>query len=199
MTEHNSITMTEMLSAAKKTMRDNGFMEVTACDLKAIDSANYGLFEDAYSLVAIVVCETWSDLFKDWADVQASFVDLISSHFSRDDSKAWDCYLLLWTPDLVPLDKSDDHRAIRYDTGRVRKLISTGAEIRNLADVPLALIPLLPITESISSSTNDDVLDRLPTLLEIKELPKQTIRSAVEAFQQSESLVEAIHQTGGVE
>lgn len=197
MTERAGITTTDMLSAARETLLANGFTEVTLYHLDRIDLSNQGLYEDSYSLVAIVVFETWSDLFHEWPDAQASFVDLISGHISRDENKTWDCYLLLWTPDFVPHDKSEERQAIRYDTGRVRKLIASGGEIRELGDISTALLPLLPITESASASTEESVLDQIPELLASQELPWLTIRAVVDAFHKRESLVEALHNVGG--
>jgi hypothetical protein len=160
-----TVTMTDMLSAAKEALARNGFTEVTLYHLADIDRSNQGLFEDPYSLVAIVVFETWPNLFDQWSGVQASFVELISEHISRDEKKSWDCYLLLWTPDFVPPAEWEERQSIRYDTGRVRKLIASGDEIQELADVSTALLPLLPITESASASTDESVLGQLPALL----------------------------------
>jgi hypothetical protein len=197
MTERAGVTTTDMLSTARETLLANGFAEVTLYHLDRIDLSNQGLYEDPYSLVAIVVFETWSDLFHEWTEAQASFVELVSEHISRDESKTWDCYLLLWTPDLVPRDKSEERQAIRYDTGRVRKLMASGAEIRELGDISTALLPLLPITESASASTEESVLDRIPAILESNELSQSTIRTVVDAFRKRESLVEALHNSGG--
>ena len=158
MTEKTGITTTDMLSAARETLLENGFTEATSHHLDGIDRSHQALYEDSYSLVAIVVFETWSDLLREWPEAQSSFVELISENISRDESKTWDCYLLLWTPDLFPRDKSEERQAIRYNTGRVRKLIASGAEMRELGDVSTALLPLLPITESTSASTRDSRL-----------------------------------------
>ena len=196
MTDHTTITATDMLSAARETLVRNGFAEVTLYSLAKIDSSNQGIFEDPYSLVSIVVFETWSDLFREWSEAQASFVELISEHISKDEKKRWDCYLVLWTPDFIPPAELEERQLIRYDTGRVRKLIASGEEIRELADVATALLPLLPIAENVSASTQESVLDRIPALLESKELPQTIIRAVVEAFEKQESLVEAIHNYG---
>jgi hypothetical protein len=197
MTHRATVTTTDMLSAARETFVNNGFTEVTLYNLAEVDSSNYDLFEDPYSLVAIIVFETWSDLFRGWSEAQASFVDLISEHISKDERKSWDCYLLLWTPDIVPPAQFQKRQSIRYDTGRVRKLIASGEEIRELADVEAALLPLLPITGNVSASTGESVLDRIPALLETKGLPRTTIRAVVDAFERQESLVESLHNDGG--
>jgi hypothetical protein len=197
MTQKTRITSTDMLSAAREILLRNGFREATLHYLKDVDRSNQALYEDPYSLVAIVVFATWSDLLRDWPEAQASFVELISENISRDESKTWDCYLLLWTTDLFPRDKSEERQAIRYNTGRVRKLIASGAEIRDLGDVSTALLPLLPITESTSASMEESVLDRIPTLLESEAISQLTIRNVIDAFHKRESLVEALHKSGG--
>ncbi|QDV74284.1 hypothetical protein [Botrimarina mediterranea] len=199
MTEKAGMTLTDMLSTAREVLLTNGFSEASSYRLCGIDASNQGLYEDSYSLVAIVVFEAWSDLLREWTGAQAAFVDLISEHIERNESKTWDCYLLLWTPGLFPRDKSDEHQAIRYDTGRVRKLIASGAELQELGDVSTALLPLLPITERSDTTAEDSVLDRVPALLESNELPQSVIRAVVNAFHKRESLIEALHNFGKVQ
>lgn len=199
MKDFSVVTTTNLLSAAREVLTRSSFSEVTAYELSGIDSSNQCLFEDPYSLVAISIFETWRDLADHWKNIQASFVELISDHIPRDEGKIWDCYLLLWTPGLVPIRELPTKRRIQYDTGRVRKLVTSGDDIQELADVETALLPLLPIVEHVIESTQAGVLDRIPEFLESNELPKIIIRSVVQAFEKNDSLVESIHKHGDAE
>lgn len=184
---------TELLAAARDVLTRNGFTEVTAYRLSGFDSSFTCIFEDPYSLVAIVFYETWGDLKRSWVDAQTAFVELISSHISREEQKSWEGYLLLWTTDFVTPSEVEHRQEIQYNTGRVRKLVSTGEHLKEIVDVRHALLPLLPISESFQSTDGEGVLDRIPELLASNDLPKEKIRAVVKAFEVQESLMEAIH------
>lgn len=196
MTNYNVITTTNLISAAKEVFEKNGFAEVTMYALSGIDSSNHCLYEDPYSLVALVVFETWADLSNMWQEIQSTFVELISDHISSTENKRWDCYLLLWTPDRIPSTEVEIRRRIQYDTGRVRKLIATGDDLHEIVDVGNALLPLLPLTESVLTSSQSSILDRIPEILSTTELPKDKIQVVVRAFEQNESLIEALYDYG---
>lgn len=189
----NSNSPTELLAAARDILERNGFSEITKHELAGFDASSNCMFEDLYSLVAIVFYNTWDDLKRDWELAQTAFVELISDHISRNEQKSWEGYLLLWTTDLVPLSEVETRQQIQYNTGRVRKLISSGEHLKEIADVNQALLPLLPITDSFNQSADKDVLKRLPELLESTELPKEKIQAVVDAFEDNESLIEAMH------
>lgn len=196
MTDHTTLTTTQLLAEAKTTLASNGFTEVTLYRLQGIDSSNQCIFEDSYSLVAIVAFELWSNLIDEWHKAQTSFVELTSNHISEKEKKIWDCYLVLWTPDMAPMDQGDKKKTIRYDTGRVRKLIASGEDIREIADVKIALLPLLPIGENFCRSSEASVLDRIPDLLKSDELTKETIKLVIDAFEKQEPLFECIQSSG---
>ncbi len=199
MTDRAFLSTTDIISVTKETLKENGFSEVTSFKLSRIDSRSQCIFEDPYSLVAIVVFETWADLSREWSVAQTSLVELISDNISKEENKSWDCYLVLLTPNTTELSEIEERQSIQYDTGRVRKLIASGEDIRELADVKTALLPLLPITETFSASAQEEVLHRLPVILESNELPRAKIRAVVEAFEMQKSLVETIHNYGDTE
>lgn len=187
---------TELLSGADEVLRNNGFTQVTKYGLEGIDSVNQSIFEDAFSIVAITVFSTWAELFEGWSEAQSALVELVSEHVAKDEKKVWDCYLLLWTLDLVPLGLTDKRRSIQYDTGRVRKLISSGDDFKQLSDIERCLLPLLPIDRDLSQTNEPNILNRLPALLESTEVSRQMTEAVVSAFESQESLADAIHRIG---
>jgi len=184
---------TELLAAAREILASNGFTEVTQHQLPGFDSSFSCIFEDAYSLATIVFYNTWNDLLRNWQVAQTAFVELISEHISRDEQKSWEGYLLLWTTDFVPTSDVEKAQQIEYNTGRVRKLISTGEHLTQIGDVAQVLLPLLPITESFTKTTDEGVLARIPSLLQSNELPEHKIRAVIDAFEGNQSIFEAIH------
>jgi len=194
---NNSLSPTDLLAACRDILSKNGFSEVLDFHLFNLDANTHCLFEDAYSLAAVVVYETWSDLLHGWIDAQTSFVELISNHISKEEQKSWEGYLLIWTTDFVPISEIDERQRIQYDIGRVRKLVSTGENLNELADIERALLPLLPISDSFEQKKETSILERIPNLLATKELPKEKIRAVIDAFETQNSALESLHNLGG--
>ncbi|MDA1052172.1 MAG: hypothetical protein O3C40_17070 [Planctomycetota bacterium] len=197
MSNNGSLSQTELLAAATSVLCKHGFSEVDGVALARIDRGSHRLFEDAYSIVAVIAFPNWIELINGWIEAQASLVELMSEHLSRDEYKAWEGYLALLTPGLVPTAEQQQIERIRYDTGRVRKLISTGMQLREVSDVEDALLPLLPLQESMQDSSEDTVLSRLPELLQGPNLPSDSIRTVVDAFLKQEPLIESLHKHMG--
>jgi hypothetical protein len=187
------ITSSEILACASSLLVRNGYEEGTNVALSDIDRGSHRIFEDAYGIVAVVVFSSWQDLVAKWTDVQGAFVELISTSVAREESKSWEGYLALLTPGLVAESEQGQIERISQDTGRVRKLITTGAHLQDQSDVETALLSLLPLQEAAEVSSNDNILSRLPNLLSGPNLSKEAISSVVQAFQEQSPLVEALH------
>lgn len=191
---NGSLSPTELLATATSVLCKHGFSEVENLALAGIDQGSHRLFEDPYTIVAVIAFPTWSDLASGWIESQASLVELISKYLSRDAYKAWEGYLALLTPSLVPTSEQQQIERIRYDTTRVRKLVSTGSQLKEVSDVEDALLPLLPLHERITESSADTILDRLPQLLQGRNLTSDAIETVVEAFLTQEPLIESLHK-----
>jgi len=202
MPSNGHLSPSEILAAASSILRTHGFIEGKTVQLSGIDPGSHRLFEDSYSVVAVVAFSNWHDLVRSWSDAQTAFVELISDNVSSEESKSWDGYLVLLTSSVVP---EGDHALIdriRYDTTRVRKLISTGEQLREVSDIEDALLPLLPlfdvpvfdVPEALSPEA---VLNRLPTLLKGPELSEDVIKAVVDAFLAHEPLIESLHKIAG--
>lgn len=151
------------------------------------------VFEDSYGIVALHIYDTWDQLIEDWPVAQGQLVDLISEHLSRPEPKAWEGYLALFTTGPSTGDRASVVE-LRYDTNRVRKLVSTGEELQTLDDVRTALLPLLPLDLEPPSATRAGVLDFLPDLMADEAAPREVIEVLVDAFLSNSSIVERLHE-----
>jgi hypothetical protein len=186
-----SLTTSQLLAAASQTLIAGGYSAVP--DPPNWTSSNARVFEDAYGIVAVVVYETWSDLVAQWPDAQGQLVELISEYLARPEAKAWEGYLALLTPVAAPLEARSKIAEIRYDTGRVRKLVATGDELQTLDDVKRALLPVLPLEVEAQLESGAGLLDRLPKLLAAQDIHEDLTRVVVVAFENNQTLLEQLH------
>ncbi len=152
------------------------------------------VFEDSYGIVALHIYDTLEQLMEDWPVAQGQLVDLISEHLSRPEPKAWEGYLALFTTGPSTADDRASVVELRYDTNRVRKLVSTGEELETLEDVRTALLPLLPLELEPPSAARAGVLDLLPDLMADEEAPREVIEVLIDAFVGNSSIVERLHE-----
>ncbi|MDZ4852650.1 MAG: hypothetical protein SGI77_25455 [Pirellulaceae bacterium] len=197
MSGNGSLSQTDILAAASSVLCRHGFAEVESFSLSGIDQLRHRLFEDAYTIVAVISFSSWKELSGSWIEAQASLVELMSEQLSKDEFKAWEGYLVLLTTGVVPTNEEPQVERIRYDTARIRKLVSTGSQLREVSDVEDALLPVLPLQEGIPNSTSDAVMNSLPELLHSEVLHADAIRCVVNAFLNQEPLAEAMHKYMG--
>ena len=186
-----SLTTSQLLAAASETLLAGDYSAVAAPPNWT--NSNARVFEDAYGIVAVVVYETWSDLVAQWPDAQGQLVELISEHLARPEAKAWEGYLALLTPVAAPLEARSQIAEIRYDTGRVRKLVATGDELQTLDDIKRALLPVLPLEVGAQLESGVGLLDRLPKLLAAQGIDEDLTRVLVVAFENNQILLEQLH------
>jgi len=190
-----ALTTTELVAAASEFLTNAGFRRFEDFDQAAWSSTSPRIFEDAYSVAAVVPFETWKELADQWLDAQAALAELISEHIGRGEAKAWEGYLVLLTPSALSADarrKADD---IRRDTTYVRKLVGTGEELRRGPDVVDILLPLLPLEVTEAASGSQEALDLLPDLLARRDVSKEAVRVIVEAFREQQPLVESLYRS----
>jgi hypothetical protein len=180
MSELTPLTATNMLTAASEALLGASYRPVSEETLSGKLVPGMKVFEDVYTIVGVVVYETWSELANCWQDAQANIVQLISDHIGAAEPKAWDGYLVLLTPSLV--DDPLQIEAIRYNTTRLRKLVGTGRDLRRLGDIQAFLAPLLPIETDLDKEEPLSVLDSLPGILAEKGIPEGATRTLLEAF-----------------
>lgn len=181
-------TATQVLGAATELLVANGF--VSAHEIELESGQPLRIFEDRLSVVGLVYFDTWRALEDNWVGAQGALVELMSSGLTRSDPKSWEGYLLLFTPD-EPTDALALDR-IRRDTTRLRKLVTTGSELRSITEVSSALLPVLPLTLSDRPLEGGRILDRLPELLATSGTSPELTRLVVEAFEENRSPMEEI-------
>src|SRR4051812_13645121 len=93
------LTTTDLIAAVSKVLSDGHYRQVTRGG-EGWDTATSRLFEDEYNVVGVAVFETCGELLESWPDLQGSLVNVISQHIGREESKAWDGYLVLLSPGL---------------------------------------------------------------------------------------------------
>ena len=182
------LTSNEVLGAATEHLLSAGFTSAQEIILDTGEVVR--CFEDSVSIVALVGFATWTALEVGWIDAQSALVGLLSQQLSRNDPKAWEGYLLLFTLDDPPNAAALD--SIRRDTTRLRKVVTTGIELESLSDVDRALLPVLPLTSSRIDNTLGRVLDRLPELLADAEIDHNLVRRVVAAFDDNRGPMEEI-------
>jgi hypothetical protein len=154
------------------------------------------VFEDPYGIVAVHVFDTWQQLVDRWNVAQGQLVDLISTYLRGPEPKAWEGYLVLLTPGLLPAAEAVALNELRNDTNRVRKIVATGADLGSLDDVRGALLPLLPLALEDSTPPRTGVLELLPELLGSSGVSQVVTGVVIDAFAANESILERLHELG---
>lgn len=181
-------TGTQVIGAATELLLEHGFLSTG--ELETPNGHTVRTFEDQLSIVGITFFDTWRALEMNWPEAQGAVVELMSTRLTRSDPKSWEGYLLLLTTDealdSLALDK------IRRDTTRLRKLVTTGSELRSIASVRTALLPVLPLELDGSRGEGGRILDRLPQLLAPTGIDPELTRRVVLAFDENRSPMEEI-------
>ena len=134
--------------------------------------------------------------FERWPDAQAALVDMVSTRLGKSEPKSWDVYLVLLTAAFADTIDAREVNAIRYDTTRVRKLISTGNELKALEDVRRTLLPLLPVTP-VALEPQRDVFELLVDALAARGIDRDDVSRLVLAFSKNEALIPALNRGPG--
>ena len=190
---NTAFTTTTLIADAARVLQDSGFRAVDPSATGTWRATESRVFEDAYSVVCVAVYETWAALSSQWADDQANLVELISRHFARTDAKAWDGYLVLLTPSVVPATQRQEAIEIQRNTVHVRKLFAAGDELETVDPVHRTLLPLLPL-EIQEAERPENVLHTLPPLLVRHGVDEEVSRVAIAAFLDQRPIAEAIHR-----
>ena len=190
---NTAFTTTTLIADAARVLEDSGFRTVDPSATGTWRATEARVYEDAYSVVCVAVYETWAALSSRWADDQANLVELISRHFARTEAKAWDGYLVLLTPSVVPATERQEAIEIQRNTVHVRKLFAAGDELETVDPVHRTLLPLLPL-EIQEAQRPENVLHTLPALLARHGVNEEASRVAIAAFLDQRPISEAIHR-----
>ena len=182
-TRNTAFTVTSLIAAATGILADAGFNPAQQSAKESWRATVARVYEDPYSVVCVAVYETWAELSSAWAEDQANLVALISTHFARNEAKAWDGYLVLLTPSVVPTNERLTAINIQRNTLHLRKLLAGGEELRSVSAVRRALLPLLPLEEHVALESRG-VLDTLPSLLADRGVDEEAVQVAIAAFRE---------------
>lgn len=192
----DQLTATSILAEATRVLLDSGYRQADS-GARPFMEGLARVFEDRYGIVGVVVYDTWESLRSGWPNAQGALVEIMSASLGPAEPKAWEGYLVLFTPASPSPDAALEPLEIRRDTVRLRKLVATGEELSTLEAVGDALLPLLPLASASGRDSGEDVLDLLPAAL-APEIEEATTRRLIEAFRRNEPLMEQLHRGGGV-
>lgn len=187
----DALTTSQVLGAATELLAEGSYSSVPT---PSSWPGTARVFEDSYGIVALHIFDTVAHLMEGWPVAQGQLVDLISEHLTRPEPKAWEGYLALFTTGPSRADDRASVVELRYDTNRVRKLVSTGEELETLDDVRTALLPLLPLKLDPPSTARAGVLDLLPDLMADEETRREVIEVLIDSFVGNSSIVERLHK-----
>ncbi|MEA2634312.1 MAG: hypothetical protein QOH92_1079 [Chloroflexota bacterium] len=193
-TESVALSATQIMAAAASILVGGGYRQAQAGLGDEWTDESARLFEDPYSVVAVLVFPTWAELKERWPQAQASLVTAITRSISSADPKVWEGYLVLLTPSTAGPDRAILD-SVRRDTSRVRKLVATGEELRHLLDVEQLLSGLLPLdVHHAQKMLPEDPLNHLPSLPALRNVPRDAIKLIVDAFRDQQPMLDRLHQ-----
>ena len=194
MSTENLLTSTDILAAASEALTLGGYRRISESTTQNI-AGSARIFEDPYSVVQLVVYETWADLETNWTDAQAVIVELISKYVVATEPKAWDGYLVLLTPSILPTEGQEQAIQIRNNFNRVRKFLGTGDELKTTSDVERLLLPLLPLFGEVPRVDQPTrALDVLPEILSKRGIKRGAVETLVKAFTEHKPLLENLNR-----
>lgn len=186
------LTMSSLRAATDEVLTSAGFCQIP--DPPDWGNDYGGVYEDPYSIVGLAIFETWAALATQWLDLQVALAQLISENFAGSEPKAWEGYLVLLTPSIVPDSAQQDANDIRRNTQHLRKLLGTGDDIAAIGQVERLLFPLLPLHVVNAEAGSGDALALLPQILGEQGIDPDAVRVAIEAFTAQQPIVERLHE-----
>jgi hypothetical protein len=186
------LTSTSLAAAAADALERAGYK---VAPTHGAWQANWGrVYEDPYSIAAVAVFETWEALQEQWLALQSALAGLIAENLAKAEPKAWEGYLVLLTPSIVPSEFQGEATDIRRNTQHLRKLLGTGDEMTTLSDVDRVLLPLLPLPAAEGPEASASALALLPSILSERGINRAAVETVVQAFTSQQPLLERLHE-----
>lgn len=192
----DELSGTQLLAAASDVLGGSGYVSATMPSYDHATAYMSRVFEDRFGIVAVCIFESWGRLVDEWPEAQGQLVDLMSEILRRPEPKAWEGYLVLMTPGLMPPGEGTIIYGIRADTNRVRKLVAAGDELGTLEDIRNFLLPLVPLELDESLSGESDLLGSLPELLQEQGVAARVTSIVLQAFAGNASIFQHLHDLG---
>ena len=189
-----SLTTTILLATVTERLVESGYSRISESRLEAFGLVDTRAFEDPYGVVVVVAWKTCDALLGEWTRAQSVLIELISAHYSKTDSKAWDGYVVLLTGAEPTPEQTRALDLLRYNTAHARKIVATGTELRTISDVEWVLATLLPLDVEMGIAQPSSVLERLPDIVADKDVSKYIVEDVVAAYTDGRPVMEAIHR-----
>ena len=188
------LTTTGLLAAAQNALIEARYklLDVATDQPSLYDRAR--LLQNRYSVVMIATFETWETLVETWPDYQNATVEAMSQFLRQGEAKAADGYLVLLTPNPVPVGQMSNANQIRSDTARLRKLLGTAEDLRTISDVRKVIASLLPLAVPPGDGSGDGSLDALPRILQQHGIEPAATEVVVAAFTANAPIMPRLHQ-----
>jgi hypothetical protein len=182
--------VTDLIALSGEFLEKAGYQQAESL---ALDDRRGRLYEDRFGTVCVAVFPTWQDLEGEWPDVYGELLEVVSENIPASDSKVWETYLVMLTPDLISPAQESTATSIRYDMRRARKIVATGDELHHASDVERVLRPLLPLEPSALADGEESSLDLLSGLIASPSVPSAAVEVAVTAFKNGQAIVTSLH------
>ncbi len=189
-----SLTTTSLLASVTERLLKSGYSRIRESKLEAFGLVDARGFEDPYGIVVVVAWKTCEALLREWTRAQSVLIELISAHYSRSDSKAWDGYVVLLTAAEPSSEQTRALDLLRYNTAHARKIVATGDELRTISDVEWVVATLLPLKVGNGVAQPSSVLEQLPDIIADDNVPRYIVEDVVAAHAAGRPLMEAIHR-----
>ena len=189
-----SLTTTSLLAIVTERLLESGYSRIGNSRLEAFGMVDARAFEDPYGVVVVVAWKTCDALVDEWTRAQSVLIELISAHYSRSDSKAWDGYVVLLTAAEPTPEQTRALDLLRHNTAHARKIVATGTELRTISDVEWVVATLLPLEVEMGIPQPSSVLEQLADIIADDNVSKYIVEDVVTAYADGSSLMEAIHR-----
>jgi hypothetical protein len=156
-------------------------------------------YEDIYSIVGVWSFDTFDELSSSWLEAQDAVIRLVSSNVISTDSKSWDGYVVLCTPDSPGRERAALVSHIRGDTRRIRKLVLAGDDLEGVTNdllpavVRNAIAPVLNL-HLAAASGGTDPLASLSERVGGDEKTRALIELAISAYENESPTLPEIYE-----
>lgn len=180
-----------MIALSREQLSRAGYRVFEGVDGSVFPGSNSILAEDKYNILAILTFDTWSELVAQWAEAQATLVNLLEKRLARSSPKFYDAYLVLLcsgAPETV-----EELAAIERDTSRVRKIVATNEKLKTTGDLARILNIFMPLNAIELSNDTPDILTTLPDLMNVT-VDQELIKVVISAFKNLSPPLTALHK-----
>lgn len=147
-----------VLQEARKILERTGYMVISG------STADMFNFEDASLVGSLRVFDTVQEILANWEALQDDFLRSLDRRIRNSGEKSWNIYSVILSAGSPSPEQIVSLKSIEEDFRASRKIVRAG--IISAADVAKALLPLVPIQNTVTL-IEEDVISRLSSRLSI--------------------------------